>query len=216
MTPDLWQQLVEKAITKEQLQKMIESDFGLLPLAIGGVSSSRAALKYGCASVLVNLSEKYPEELYSHMDFFVSLLESKYRVLIWNGLAAIANLCAVDMDEKFDAIFDRYYGFLDDNYMVTVVSVVGNSGKIALAKPYLVLRITSELLRTGKLRGTQHLTEECKRVIAEKAIETFDVYFDMVGSEERAKVLSFVKKNKDSHRESLRKEAEAFLKRRNV
>ena len=146
----------------------------------------------------------------------MSLLESKYRVLIWNGLAAIANLCAVDMDEKFDAIFDRYYGFLDDNYMVTVVSVVGNSGKIALAKPYLVLRITSELLRTGKLRVTQHLTEECKRVIAEKAIETFDVYFDMVGSEERAKVLSFVKKNKDSHRESLRKEAEAFLKRRNV
>src|SRR3989339_744325 len=120
MEPDLLRKLVEKAITKEQLLKAVESDFELLPLVIGGVSSSKATIRYGCAKVLVDLSAKYPEKLYPHMDFFVSLLESKRRILVWNAFAAIANLCAVDAYKKFDEVFDRYYGFLNDEYMVTV------------------------------------------------------------------------------------------------
>ena len=216
MALNLLQQLAEKSLTKEQLLKMVEKDSDLLPIVISGVSSPKAAIRYGCSSALVSLSAKQPEKMYPHIDFFASLLDSTYRILVWNGLAAIANLCAADVDNKFDDIFDRYYGLLGDEYMVTVANVVGNSAKIALAKPYLVPRITSELLRVTKLHVTPHLTEECKRVIAEKAIETFDAYFDQMGSDEKVKVLSFVKKHKDSSRASLRKDAEAFLKRRRI
>jgi hypothetical protein len=210
------QKLAEKTVTKEQLFKAVEKDFELLPLVMGGVSSSKVSVRYSCASVLVDLTAKHPEKLYPHMDFFTSLLDSKHLILVWNGLASIANLCSVDVDKKFDAIFDKYYGFLGDEYMVTVANVVGNSGKIALAKPYLTARITSELLRVGKLRVTPHLTDECRRVIAEKAVETFDTYFDQMGSEEKVKVVSFVKKYRESSRASLRKDAEAFLKRRSI
>ena len=128
-------------------------------------------------------------------------------------MAAIANLCAVDVDKKFDSIFDKYYGFLNDEYMVTVANVVGNSAKIALAKPYLVPRITAELLQVEKINTSAHLTEECKRVIAEQTIKSFNQFFDKMGAEEKAKVLSFVKKHADSSRDSLRKEATLFLKR---
>jgi hypothetical protein len=216
MEQDLLQQLTEKVITKEQLFKLVEKDFELLPLVIGGVSSSKASVRYSCASVLADLTAKHPEKLYPHIDFFVSLLDSKYRILVWNGLAAIANLCAVDVDKKFDDVFGKYYGFLGDEYMVTVANVVGNSGKIALAKPYLTTRITTELLHVDKLHVTPHLTDEGKRVIAEKAVETFDTYFYLMGDEEKVKVLSFVKKQWESSRASLQKKAEAFLKRRRL
>jgi hypothetical protein len=211
MEPDLLRKLAEKSITKEQLLKTVESDFELLPLVIGGVSSSKATIRYACAKVLVDLSAEHPEKLYPHMDFFVAVLDSKYRILVWNALAAIANLCTVDVDKKFDAAFDKYYGFLNDEYMVTVANVVDNSGKIALAKPYLVPRITAELLRVDKISTSAHLTDECRRVIAERAIKTFGLFFERMSDEDKVKVLSFVKQYAESSRASLRKSAKLFL-----
>jgi hypothetical protein len=192
---------------------MVEADITLLPVVIGGVASSKASVRYGCASTLVNLSEKYPEKLYPHMGFFTSLLDNKHRILIWNGMAAIANLCSADTDRKFDAIFDKYYGLLKDEYMVTVANVVGNSARIARAKPYLVPRITEELLDVSEISITPHLTEECTRVIAEKTVEAFDEFFELMNTGDKAKVIAFVKKHACSSRASLKKEAERFLTR---
>jgi len=213
MESELLQQLAQKAVTKKQLLEAVESDFKLLPVLISGASSPKAAVRYGCASVLVDLTAKHPEKLYSHMDFFLSLLDSKHRVLKWNGMAGVANLCAVDADTRFGAAFDKSYGSLSDEYMVTVANVVGNSARIAQAKPYLVPRITAELLRVDKISTSPHLTEECKRVIAEHAVKSFDEFFDLVSTKDRATVLSFVQKYADSSRVSLRNEAARFLKK---
>ena len=95
--------------------------------------------------------------------------------------------------------------------MVTVANVVGNSGKIALAKPYLIPKITEELLKVEDISTSPHLTEECKRVIAEKTIKVLDLFFDRIDQKER--VISFVKACFDSPRERLRTTAENFLKK---
>jgi len=211
MQNELLQKLADKSLTREELLQKVKQDFDLLPRVLDGLSSSRAAIRYGCAKSLIVLSEENPEELYPHMDSFVALLDSKYRILTWNAMVIIANLTKVDAEKKFDAIFDKYYSFLDDEYMVTVANVVGHSGKIALAKPHLIPRITNELLRVENIPTTPHLTEECKRVIAEKAIKSFDVFFDRVHQKER--VISFVKRHLSSSRKTLRKEAENFLKK---
>jgi len=211
MQDELLQKLADEYLTREEFLQKVKQDFGLLPRVLNGLSSSRAAIRYGCAKVLMDLSEENPEELYPHMDSFVDLLDSKYRILTWNAMAIIANLTKVDTEKKFDAIFDKYYSFLNDEYMVTVANVVGHSGKIALAKPHLIPRITNELLRVENISITPHLTEECKRVIAEKALKSFDVFFDRVQQKER--VISFVRRHLSSSRKTLRKEAENFLKK---
>ena len=211
MESNLLQKLGSKEITKSQLYQQVEKNFGLLPELVEGTSSSKASVRYGCGSVLMDLSEKYPQKLYPYMDEFVGLLDSKYRILTWNAMAIIANLTSVDADRKFDAVFDKYYGFLNDEYMVTVANVVGNSAKIANAKPYLAKKITAELLKVENLSLTPHLTEECKRVIAESAIRTFNAYFDLI--EDKELVLAFARKHQDSSRISLRKEAQNILKR---
>jgi hypothetical protein len=211
MENELLKKLAAKTLTKDELRRKVEHDFSLLPTLLTGLSSPKAAIRYGCAKILMDLSAEYPEKLYPYMDTFVGLLDSKYRILTWNAMAIIANLAKVDKEQKFDAAFDRYYGFLNDEYMVTVANVVGNSGKIALAKPYLVPRITEKLLTVEHLAVTPHLTEECKRVIAEKAIGAFDLFFDKVT--QKGKVFAFVEKQLNSSRLPLRIQAESFLKK---
>ena len=213
MKHKLPQEIANKSITKQDLLHRVEKDFSLLPVMLDGISSPKAAVRYGCASVLNDLSRAYPEKLYPHMDSFIALLDSKHRILTWNAMAIIANLARVDEDRKFDAIFTKYYSFLNDEYMVTVANVVGNSGKIALAKPYLAQRIADELLKVENISTTPHLTEECKRVIAEKAIESFSVFFSQIKKKE--KIVNFVKSQLNSPRKTLKAKAEFFLKKWN-
>ena len=207
----LSQSLIDKTVTKEELLNRVKQDFGLIPLLLKGVDHPKAAVRYGCSKVLMDLSEEHPEKLYPSFGFFVNLLDSKYRILKWTALAIIANLTRVDVDKKFDAIFEKYYSFLDAEYMVTVANVVGNSGKIALAKPYLMPEITEELLKVRDLSITPHLTEECKRVIAQHAIKTFDLFFGRIDQKER--VIAFVEACRDSPRKKLRTAAEKFLEK---
>jgi len=207
----LTEALLDKSMTKEELLSKVKQDFSLISFLLKGVDSSKAAVRYGCAKVLMDLSEEHPEKLYPYFDSFIDLLDSKYRILTWNAFAIIANLTRVDADKKFDAIFDKYYSFLDNDYMVTVANVVGNSGKIALAKPYLIPKITEELLKVEDISTSSHLTEECKRVIAQRTIKTLDLFFDRIDQKER--VISFVKVHLDSPRKKLRTTAENFLKK---
>jgi len=211
MENELLKKLAAKTLTKDELRRKVEHDFSLLPTLLTGLSSPKAAIRYGCAKILMDLSAEYPEKLYPYMDDFVGLLGSKYRILTWNAMAIIANLAKVDKEQKFDAVFYRYYGFLKDEYMVTVANIVGNSGKIALAKPYLIPKITEKLLTVENLSVTPHLTDECKRVIAEAAIGAFDLFFDKV--EQKEKVLAFVERELNSSRKHLSVQAESFLKK---
>ena len=213
MADELLVKLADKSLTKEGLRRRVEQDFGLLPVLLEGTGSAKAAVRYGCAKVLMDLSAEHPEQLYPYMDSFIALLDSKYRILTWNALAIIANLAAVDGDKKFDAAFDKYYGFLDNEYMVTVANTVGNSAKIALAKPYLIPRITAELLKVENVSLTPHLTEECKRVIAEHAVKTFDLFFDKLGEKEKKEVLAFVERQLNSSRTTLSAKAAGFLEK---
>jgi hypothetical protein len=206
---ELLQKLGSKQISKAQLFERVEADFSLISQLLEGTSSSKASIRYGCGSVLVNLGAKHPDKLYPYMDKFIELLDSKHRILTWNALAVIANLTAVDADGKFDALFDRYYSFLGSEYMVTVANVVANSAIIASNKPYLSDKIAAELLKVENLQTTPHLTEECKLVIAEKAIQTFNTLIRH--TQNKKALIDFAKKHLSSSRASLKREAQNFL-----
>jgi hypothetical protein len=213
MCSELLVKLADKSLTKDDLRRRVEADFGLVPVLLEGVCSAKAAVRYSCAKVLMDLSAEHPERLYPYMDSFIGLLDSRYRILTWNALAIVANLAAVDVNKKFDAAFDKYYGFLDDEYMVTVANTVGNSAKIALAKPYLIPRITAELLKVEEVSLSPHLTEECKRVIAEHAVKTLAEFFDKLGEKEKKKVFAFAERQLNSPRKTLSSKAATFLEK---
>jgi hypothetical protein len=211
MESDILKKLADKSISKEQLFNKVKKNNDLIPMLLTGVSSPKASVRYGSAKVLMDLSEEQPSLLYPDMDFFVSLLESRYRILTWNAISIIANLTRVDTEKKFDSFFEKYFGLLNNEYMVTVTNVVGSAGKIALAKPYLTNQIVKKLLLVEKLSTTPHLSSECKRVIIEHTIKSFDVFFHQI--QQKEEVMSFVKKQLKSPRKTLRFESENFLKK---
>ena len=208
---NILQEIENKKYTRVELANKIKNNYDLLPEIIKGVSSPKASVRYGCGNVLKLFSEENPEKLYPYMDFFIGLLDSNYRILTWIAMAVIANLAEVDIDNKFDGIFDKYYSFLNDEYMVTVANVVGNSGRIAKAKPHLTQKITNELLKTENLTTKLHLTQECKNVILGHAISALDVYFDQI--ENKDDVISFVKRQLSNTRNATRTKAEKFLEK---
>lgn len=209
MPEELLEKLASKSLSKEELTRRASQNFDLLPILLKGVGSSKAAIRYGCGKILMNLSDKYPDRLYPYFEEFRELLHSKYRILTWNAMAIIANLTKVDLEKKFDRIFDEYYSLIDNEYMVTVANLVGNSAKIANAKPYLINKITERLLKVEDIVLTPHLTEECKRVIIEQCVKTFDQFFDKIQQKELVK--SLVKRQLNSSRKTLKLAAEKFL-----
>jgi hypothetical protein len=209
MNTKLLQKLEDKIITKEQLFKKVKQNDDIIPEILSGISSPKPAIRYGCGKILMDLSEEKPEKLYPYKDFFINLLESKYRILTWNAIIIIANLTKVDTENKFDSIFEKYYSFLDNEYMVTVANIVDSSGKIALAKPYLTQKITKKLLNVENISTTPHLSDECKRVIIEHTIKSFDLFFPQV--EQKDKVILFVNKHLNSSRKTLKTRSENFI-----
>jgi len=213
MESRILQKLGDKSITKDQLLEKVKQNYDLIPELLNGISSSKPTIRYGCSKILMDISEEKPEKLYPNMDFFINLLESKYRILTWNAIIIIANLTKIDKENKFESIFEKYYSFLENDYMITVTNVIDNSGKIALAKPHLAQKITDKLLSVENISITPHLSEECKRVIIEHAIKSFNLFFPQIKQKE--KVISFVKQYLNSSRKTLQSESENFLKKWN-
>ncbi len=208
---DILGKLGRKEIKAEDVAKTAIKNPSLLPQIFNGVSSINTRIRYGCAKILRIISEEHPEKLYPRINFFTELLDSDKKILKWNALSIITNLTKVDVQNRFDDIFDKYYGHLNAEYMITVANVVGNSGKIAKAKPHLTQKITNELLKTGELKIKAHFTQECKNIIIGYAISAFDMYFDQI--ENKKEVISFVKRQLNNTRNTTRAKAEKFLKK---
>ena len=215
MSPEahlLLQEFSNKQISRDQLHDRTVNNFNLIPELLQGILSKKASVRYGCAKILNDLSSEYPEKIYPYFNEFFNLLDSKYRILTWNAMAIIANLAPIDIEKKLDANFEKLFVFINNDYMVTVANVVGASAKIAQAKPYLIPKIAAELLKVQNISTGPHLTEECKRVIAEKTVESFSLFFDKVPAKDRPSILAFVNGCVNSPRKTLKIKAETFLK----
>jgi len=207
------EKIADKSLTKKMIYSKVEENFALIPTLFAGTSSPKASVRYSCGGVLMDLSEKYPQKLYPYMDQFLALLDSNHRILCWNAIYAISNLTCVDKNQKFEAAFDKYYSFFGSGYMVTAANLAEASGKIALAKPKLANQIAEQLLKVESLAVTPHLTAECKLVIAEHAIGSFSLFFDKLDPKTRRMVYGFVERQLGSTRQSLSKQAAAFVKK---
>lgn len=211
MKYDILEQLGAREISADDLAERVEANLDLLPAIFEGVSSKNPRIRYGCTKILNIISQDRPEQLYPKWDFFAKLLDSDKKILKWNALITLANLASVDSENRFEKIFEEYYERMNDGVLVTAANVVGNSGKIAKAKPHLTERITSKLLRVEELSTTSHLTEECKNILTGKAILAFGEFFDQI--KRKDDVILFVRRQLGNTRNATRKKAEEFLQR---
>jgi hypothetical protein len=202
---------MNKATKAEDLAKNVIEKPSMLAGIFDGISSDNARTKIKSAKTLRIISEKKPTMLYSRMDFFIKLLDSKNNILKWITIDIIGNLASVDSEKKFDKLFNKYYGLLTDESMITIGHVIDNSGRIAKAKPHITQEITSILLKTENIPITPHITQECKNILFGKAIQAFSEFFDQIKNKDA--VISFVRTHLNSTRNATKIKAEKFLAR---
>ena len=159
------------------------------------------------AIALKLISEEKPEMLYGYWDFLADLIASDNAFVQFIAIHALANLTAVDTEDKFEDTLDAYYDLLDDKSVMIASHVAGNSGRIAKAKPGLRARITQRLLEIDNT----HRDPGRKGLVKAYAIESFDQYFE--DAEDQAKITDFVRAQLQSESPKAQKRAKQFLQR---
>ena len=188
--------IAEKAINNPQL----------ISVLLNLISSDIKRVKFRSIKVLNIVSGKNPKILYPHVDFFIELLDNVNKVILWNAMDILANLSAVDSQKKIEDIFEKFYGFLSDESMITAGHVVDNSWKIVKSKHEYENRITGKLLELEEIPRDG----ECQNILLGKAILSFDKYFDEI--QDKEEVISLVKRQLNSPRNATKVKAERFLK----
>ncbi len=173
-----------------------------------GLEADKARIKYGCAKALRIVSQERPELLYPHFDFFVRLLDNENKILQWEAAFVLSQLARVDSDDRFAAIFDKYFSPIIGPTMITAANVIRGGARIGQAKPHLADRIAAEVLKVSRAR---YQTAECRNVAIGHAILALGDVFDLLNNPRR--VLHFVRKQITNSRPATCKKAAQFLKR---
>jgi len=183
-------------------QALENSDF--LSELLDAITSKNDLIRFNCNNILFKLSEENPNILYPHWDYFVELIKSNnnYHKLI--ALELIANLTKVDIENRFEDIFDEYFKFINSEKTMVAGHLAGISGKIAKNKPNLQNKITNILLNIDN-------TNKSKQVELIKAyiIDSLSYYFQDIKN--KNEIITFVKNQQNSASPKTRHKAKEFL-----
>jgi transcription termination factor NusB len=196
--------LDNKDINPELLAENVIENPRAINQLLDGLLSKNETLRYNCFKILYRISEKKPDILYPHWDFFINHLRSNNQYHKMSAVIILANLTAIDAKNRFESIFDEYYSTLKSKKTVTPIYIVKSSGKIVNNKPNLEDKITKILLNIESIHpGKQIELVKCA------VIESFSEFFTKAKNKDE--IISFVEKQVSSESPKTRKTAKEFL-----
>lgn len=183
-----------------------------IPQLVKGLRTEKSSAKYSYEKALRQVGERRPELIYLYFEAFAGLLDHENSFLKWGAIVTIANLTAVDVEGRFEALFDRYYAPIAGSTMITAANVIASSPRIVRSKPYLIQRIAQEILKVEKAKYDHHgsPSPEYRNVAIGHALDAFDQCFDRI--EDKAAILAFAKRQLQNTRKQVVKKAERFLR----
>jgi hypothetical protein len=182
-------------------------DSGLLTDLLDGLKVKAETYRYNCYKVLYLISQTHGEVLYPEWDRFAESLGSPNSYHKMSAVHLIANLTAIDAENRFEEIFEKYYSLLDDRSMVVAYYTAAVSGRIVRFKPHLEKDITKKLL---SIDNTHHEPGR-KELVKTGIIEALGEYYAESADKER--ISKFVEQQLDSESPKTRKTALAFMDR---
>lgn len=198
--------LDDKMVDVNKLAQDTLLDRNLLNELLTGVKSKDNTIRSNSFQTLLIISEKQPEFLYPQWDYFLELLRSSNNYHRYIAIYILANLTQADDGDKFDAIFEEYYGILGEDKVMTASHVALNSPVIVKNKPELQSKIIEKLLNIDNIhQGKQ------KELVKAYAIEALrKIYPD---ADDKEKIMEFVKSQLKSSSPKTRDMASCFLDR---
>lgn len=189
----------------DQVIKKAVADEMMLTEILKGLKSKDETFRYNCFKVLFQISKGQPLILYPEWEYFLDLLSSPNSYHRMSAINILSNLTQVDIEKKFDLIFEQYFHHLNDESMIVARYLAASAGKIARAKPYLQNKIVEKLL---EIDSTHH-EEGRKDLIKYDIIQSLSEIFEGIIGKER--IFNFVEKQVDCSSPKTRKAAKEFL-----
>jgi hypothetical protein len=200
-------QVRQAALNPPQLARKAIRDRRWFPAIIEGLKADQAPVKYGCAKALRILSEQRPDLLYPHFDFFVGLLDHENKIFQWDAAFVLSQLARADDEDRWAAIFDKYFSLITGPVMITAANVIQGGARVAQAKRHLAERIAAEVLKVARAR---YRTPECRNVAIGHAILALGDILPLL--RDPVPAVRFVRKQTRNARPATRKKAQQFLK----
>ena len=175
-----------------------------LQTLLDDILSKDDQVRFSSFQTLLTISEKHPDVLYKHWDQLAKMLSSKNSYHQYIGIHLIANLTRIDSENKFDQIYENYFGIIKQGRTMTSAHAIEKAGKIAKFKQQYRSKITSLLLNFDNIyKGKQ--TELMKASV----IRAFSYYFEE--SNQKEDIIKFAKKSEGSNSPKAHKLAIEFL-----
>lgn len=175
--------------------------------AIEGIQSNKEKTRYNCFKYLLPLSEQSPEILYPAWDTFLKVLRLEAVSNKYVAIPLIANLTRVDVEGKFEKIFDEFYDLLLHESPVVSPHIAGVSGIIIKAKPALQSAILDRLLNTDRSSKCRH-----KELLKSYVIDALDDCFENIT--DKTRIMAYVQQQLESASPKTKKKAKEFLRKR--
>jgi len=198
-------ELEQKDINPEIFAEKIIANPDCINQYLDGLLSKNETYRYNCFKVLYVVSEEKPSLLYPHWDFFINHFRSENNYHKMSTVLIIANLTSVDTENKFETIFDEFYENLKSKKTIVPIYVIKSSGKIVNFKPNLERKITDLLLNIENIHPGKQI-----ELVKSAVIESFSEYYK--NTEEKNKIIDFVKKQLYSKSPKTRNVAKEFIK----
>ncbi|XUX00529.1 MAG: hypothetical protein TUN42_00700 [Dehalogenimonas sp.] len=198
--------------TESEIASLAEkaaADDNSLAALVTGLSSKDLDTKQRSFQSLHVLTRANPHRLYPrYWDKFAALLDNPGVDAKYIGIYLLAGLAAVDTEDWFEDIFNKYFSLLDDNSLIAPMHVALNAAAVFKAKPDLRADIVKLLTSIDKT----HHTPGRKALIASAALESLDKVYDEI--EDKQAVFDFARFYVNAPSPKARKVAKDFLKRR--
>ncbi len=205
----LLQEISKKDSDKEAIAAKVIDKPELLPEIFEGLNADQANLKYGCDKILRLISEQAPALLYSKFDFFADNLNSENNFFKWGAIHILANLAAVDSENKFGRLFDRYFAPISGPVLVTAANIIKGAAQIAQVKPELIAKIVQAFLQ---VETAKYQNAECRNIALGQVIKSVEKFFGQI--QDKEPMLALIKKQLKNSRPATKKAAENFMKKK--
>ena len=198
--------LDEKNIDVEKLARKAVNNPDIFQELKAGVRSNDNTTRQNSFKAMQVIAQENPDFLYGEWGYFQEMLKSPNNYHKYIAIYILASLTSVDTYNKFEEIFDDYYGVLAGAKVMTASHVALNSSIIAHNKPDLRPWIVDILTSIDDIhQGKQ------KELIKAYAIESLQKIYPE--AEDQQLIENFVKSQMDSKSPKTRKMAKSFLDR---
>lgn len=191
----------------EMVVEGIQKDTSLFQQVMDGLASKDEMFRYNCFKTILHLSQHKPELVYSEWDRFQEQLDSDNAFIRAQGVHLLASLAAYDNQNRFEQVFEQYFGLLGDTSLSVTRYVAQNAAMIVRAKPHLQQRITEKLLDIDRVA----FNPERIALIKSDILQSFDEYFELL--DDKPRILAFAETVLVGDSPKARKAGKSFLKK---